>query len=595
MSENDANDSQANVTPIVTPREDNDRSSPETTNSCELGSIEGKLALEARINELEIKLWEQTEANAELKRTRDALTEEIMDLTQALFEEANGMVAEEAKARAILEIDRRKLEAELMITKEQLKLETQQLHELKSRFGAIHPGLPFAEIRSNATRETMAGCCSRQSSSTGFDKADLAAALIHDYSYFPSLLPKHRFESRYRYDGPTSAVWDEISEKVARHDLAEFSRFVERGSNLDSISILAHPYVKKICETDVGPCLQFEFKPKAFVRRAALAMLRNTCCIENLPKINAPLIMGEYQRSQGNSLEPSNPPSPRTEAPTGSVSVTVCGAGGGGSDSPKKGPLSPKSDTNKVEGAGTIDSSTRFRGIMNQFASSVTSLPETLLSNLGNHTSSSPLSSPEQRKGVAKFCALCGVSALADPQVLEYRLRLNDAESWMYIDGRCRERLVAAGHFFTFLRHLRHGLYSNRPLLDLFYDLLHYRRCMFYARMAAGATMFFIQSDLEIFLDQIASHMQTASLSKSVPEAAFENVVDEIAKSAEPVTQLARPAEPVPVDPQCSNNSDDDPDGLLDDLTLDEDTSTSDDESDPDSQIDDDTLDIVKS
>lgn len=475
----------------------------ETTNSLAEAKkdtpAEGKTALEERIKELETKLWEQTAANAELRRTKEALTEEIMELTKALFEEANGMVAEEAKARAKLEAVRRKLETELEATKEQLRLEKQQLHELRGRFGATHSGLPFMEVRDERPRASSE---SGQISPVGFDKSELAATLIRDYGYFPSLLPKHRFESRHRFDGATSAIWDRISERIAKHDLIEFSRFVERCSNLDSISMLSHPFVKEICETDVGPCLQFEFKPKAFVRRVCLALLRNTCSIENLPRPNGHAMLGS-PGAAGTEDNPSSPASLQADVQMGSVSAVVLG---GGSDSPKKASASLTSDASDQEGGMTVaeDTSKRLRGIMSQFASSVTSLPEVLLSASGAHSPSSSPSLPGGAKAMAKFCALCGLSAVEEPEVLEYRLRLNDGEGWMFIDGRCRERLVAAGHFFTFLRHLRHGLYSNRPLLDLFYDLLHYRRCMFYARMATGATMFFIQSDLEIFLDHVS-------------------------------------------------------------------------------------------
>jgi predicted RNase H-like nuclease (RuvC/YqgF family) len=169
--------------------------------------------LKERIEELQQKLWEQSEVNAELKRTRQELSEEIMDLTKALFEEANGMVATEAKARAHLEIARRKLEGELEATKEQLRLEKQQLYELRGRFANDHS-------------------CERQDTPLGdscevkFDKRHLSTVL--DNNYFGCLLPKHRFNSRIKFDGPAGDIWDTISQKVASEDLPEFSKFVEK-------------------------------------------------------------------------------------------------------------------------------------------------------------------------------------------------------------------------------------------------------------------------------------------------------------------------------------------------------------------------------
>ena len=91
-------------------------------------------SLKSRLDGSQSLYEDERAENEELKKSRLALSSEIMDLTKALFEEANGMVAEEAKARAKLELTRRKLEGELEATKEHLLLEKQQLFELRDRF-----------------------------------------------------------------------------------------------------------------------------------------------------------------------------------------------------------------------------------------------------------------------------------------------------------------------------------------------------------------------------------------------------------------------------------------------------------------------------
>lgn len=477
-------------------------------------------ALQGRLEDLQRKLWEATELNMALKKDRQSMSEEIMDLTKALFEEANGMVAAEARARASLEMDRKRLEAELQTTKEQLALERQQLHELRGRFASNNPAGGSTGAMEGSQDFAALAAAPRCPTQIDLRAIDALKCTIDQYSYFSCLLPRHRFNSRDRCDGPAGVVWDRISDNLARHDLPEFSRFVERSGGMDAETLLSHPYVRRMCETDVVPCLHFEFKPKPFVKRVALAMLKNTCCVERTPQ--APSL-------PGGALSPTDGAHSRLSSAAsvgtpGSMSVgaypdspvkSPLGGSGRDADDGAGGLLSPVAPSPESKRSPTAieNGSQRLRGIMSQFTTSVTSLPEALLANMtpatggGTASGTQSVHSPSSGPAAAKFCALCGKSALHDSSLLQYRVRLSDSEAWMLIDHDCRERLVAAGHFFTFLRHLHSGLYSHRPLLDLYCDLLHFQRHMFYVRLAAGATMFFLQSDLESYLDMITPHL----------------------------------------------------------------------------------------
>lgn len=451
------------------------------------------------------------------------------------------MVAAEARARASLEMDRKRLEIELQATKEQLALERQQLHELRGRLSSSSTsGAPTAATIEGSEDTASLTTAIRGTAQINLRMIDALKCTIDQHNYFGCLLPRHRFNSRDRCDGPAGGVWDRISDNLARYELPEFSRFVERSSGMDAETLLAHPYVRGMCETDVVPCLHFEFKPKPFVKRVALAMLRNTCCVERTPQ--APHLSGALPIADGAHSRLSSAASVGTP---GSMSV------GAYPDSPVKSPLGGSlSGGAEGDGAGVVlpvpeskksptaieHGGQRLRGIMSQFTTSVTSLPEALLANM-NPTSSGgaasgtqSVNSPSSSGGsaaTAKFCALCGKSALHDAGLLQYRVRLSDSEAWMLIDRDCRERLVAAGHFFTFLRHLHSGLYSHRPLLDLYCDLLHFRRHMFYVRLAVGATMFFLQSDLESYLDMITPHLLLAGSRPTAKLDAAKDTTDE--------------------------------------------------------------------
>ena len=76
-------------------------------------------------------------ARKELERMKDTVANELEDLTKTLFEEANGMVANEAKARTLIENSKLKLQSELEDTRKRLELERQQLIALKKEMKFI--------------------------------------------------------------------------------------------------------------------------------------------------------------------------------------------------------------------------------------------------------------------------------------------------------------------------------------------------------------------------------------------------------------------------------------------------------------------------
>jgi len=417
--------------------------------------------LKLQVERLQQCLEDQLEINAELTKSKMELSSEIMELTKALFEEANGMVAAEIRARSKLESEQGRLLFELNNTRELLMLEAQQLGELRSR---IH-------LRSNSN--TLSGT----SNHAEFAEKGSHALAVPSLSYFEDLLPSRRFELRDRQAGPNGERWEQLVDCIDPEEYTAFGKFVDRCGELDDSAVLEHPLMKRIFDQDVLPCLQFDFKPKPFVKRLVQAMLLNTCTIERLA-IEASLT--------GASTE-------RTGSP-----VSVAGYG-------------PSSNA--------TEEMMRVRGVLNQFTMSVSSLPEMFIG-------------PDERKGDARFCVLCGrapIDQQKDSEIqvnsLSFRFRLSDNEPWMAIDTICRERLVASGHFYAFVRHLRRGLYTCRPIADLFFELQHYKRSLFYARCGLFATPLFIQSDYEAFLKLIK---RGAPEEADVPLSALENVISVI-------------------------------------------------------------------
>ncbi|KAI9022307.1 hypothetical protein CLU79DRAFT_752140 [Phycomyces nitens] len=78
-------------------------------------------------------------------------------------------------------------------------------------------------------------------------------------------------------------------------------------------------------------------------------------------------------------------------------------------------------------------------------------------------------------------CSACGRLAGQDC-ALKYRFKLDSGDPWLPIDEYCRDRLVAVCEFYVFLRNIQLGLYSDRPIQDLYAENIRLRLQMFYSR-----------------------------------------------------------------------------------------------------------------
>lgn len=418
-------------------------------NSREEDLVNENQFLKAKIDEMARKLLESEEINRELTHAKAMLSDEIVDLTKVLFEEANGMVANEVKARTQLEHSRRKLQSELDQTKDRLRVESQQLSELKQKLYEI-----AAENSNVSLNSSVLGAIrSKNDSTANFLQSHEESRPL---GYFDIFFPNRRFNSKAKCNGPNSSLWDDIIRSLDLNTFQSFSKFLEVMEKLDDEGVLGSPFVRKIYENDVTPCLTFDSKPKAFVKKIVQAMYKNTCAIEKI-SASSPL------------------PSP---VPPAALSPQAPPASPEPLDLSEPVVISPEPTA-----ASTLNS------MMSDLALSFSALPDVFVLD----SSFKLTSSNSQPSG--RFCALCGYCIAINPTEPLYRFKLKEAEMTMIIDDCCRNKLVAAAEFYTFLRHLKRGLYTNRPIIDLYYEVLHYLRNMFYARTTSCS--FFVQSDLE--------------------------------------------------------------------------------------------------
>lgn len=92
-------------------------------------------SLQEDLSVLKSKLIKEKEETERAKEEKRVLENELEDLSQKLFEEANQMVANEKKAKHELEMQYQHLQAELKQCREQLEAEEEQLVELKNKLG----------------------------------------------------------------------------------------------------------------------------------------------------------------------------------------------------------------------------------------------------------------------------------------------------------------------------------------------------------------------------------------------------------------------------------------------------------------------------
>ncbi|CAG8522136.1 12858_t:CDS:1 [Ambispora leptoticha] len=206
------------------------------------------------------KYVDEIDKVAELQHSKDMVEGELEELSRSLFEQANGMVAKEAKQRHELEVQRKSLENQLQETKERLLAESSQLQELRERMQQMVQQQPEPDSRrsSNHSDPTFRACSDFVELYRLWEKSPDAAAI----------LPR-----------PTGEDGIGIDEEL----LSEFRDFVNQSSSIPIKKIHNLQFMKHCLEEDVEPCMRFGNNPRVQARKIVDAIAANTCCIEEAP------------------------------------------------------------------------------------------------------------------------------------------------------------------------------------------------------------------------------------------------------------------------------------------------------------------------
>ncbi|KAK3836750.1 MAG: hypothetical protein J3R72DRAFT_450455 [Linnemannia gamsii] len=206
---------------------------------------------------------------------------ELEELSRTLFEEANGMVASEARARHQLELTRKHLELELKDAQERLAAETSQLKELKTKMEAIIDTHPQSK-RSSTDTSTRGGAAVDLQQLFGLNKLSVPEPIAEE---------------------PTTAI------AIDGQLMHEFKEFVAQSSTVRLAKIHSLPFMRHCQDEDVEPCLRFGSNPRISARKLTEGICTNTCYIEEATAEQ----VKEYERMV---LAAQQPPSPARNSMT---------------------------------------------------------------------------------------------------------------------------------------------------------------------------------------------------------------------------------------------------------------------------------------
>ncbi|OZJ02991.1 hypothetical protein BZG36_03135 [Bifiguratus adelaidae] len=242
-------------------------------------------SLQKDIKILNEKYVDEIERVAEIQHSKDMVESELEDLSRKLFEEANGMVANEKRERRALEIAQRHLENQLRETQERLAAEQMQLTELREKLEQVDAAQasPSENLATSANEKRA----SYNVQDPMFRSQLHFAELFHIAPRTDKETSTGRDESN-QTDKPevesansASQVIELVPTTVDEVALAEFQEFVKTSASYPLSKIHSIPFMKNCLADDVDTCLRFGPNPRVSARKIANAIVLNTMFIES--------------------------------------------------------------------------------------------------------------------------------------------------------------------------------------------------------------------------------------------------------------------------------------------------------------------------
>ncbi|KAG2188933.1 hypothetical protein INT44_004075 [Umbelopsis vinacea] len=225
------------------------------------------MALQNDMELLNEKYVDEIERVAEIQHSKDMVENELEDLSRRLFEEANGMVANEKREKYNLEVAQRHLENQLKETRDRLHAEQMQLKELRIKMEEM-------ELKSNEEEkeESDSGEQGKRSSSA---LSDAGARGLTDMTALLNGSSKRQSQNGADLNSTATNIDDLV--------LGEFQDFIATGRSLPLKKLHTNPFMKNCQAEDVEPCLRFGPNPRLSAKKIIDAIVMNKCFIEEAP------------------------------------------------------------------------------------------------------------------------------------------------------------------------------------------------------------------------------------------------------------------------------------------------------------------------
>nr|CAG8504049.1 1634_t:CDS:2 [Entrophospora candida]CAG8546149.1 9773_t:CDS:2 [Entrophospora candida] len=221
--------------------------------------------MEALKQDMEIlneKYVDEIDKVAELQHSKDIVEGEVEELTKALFEKANDMVAVIGKDKHKLEVQHKLLEKQLAETQERLAAESSQLNELREKLEQT------MQHQQQSQPESKRSSSSDPSFRASIDFAELFG------------LRERAPEAAATLPNPTGEDGIGIDNEL----LLEFKEFVSQSNSIRLQKIHTILFMRHCLEDDVDPCMRFGSNSRVSSRRIVDAIVSNTCFIEEAPQ-----------------------------------------------------------------------------------------------------------------------------------------------------------------------------------------------------------------------------------------------------------------------------------------------------------------------
>lgn len=225
--------------------------------------------LQSDMELLNDKYVDEIERVAEIQHSKDMVESELEDLSRRLFEEANGMVANEKREKYNLEVAQKHLENQLQETRERLAAEQMQLKELRKRMEDMME-LENLELQQQAQQQ--------------LEQEQDEDAATNEENAIPKT-PDHIKDITNLLAERMNLLSNE--QKHAEIDallLNEFQHFIKVANSIALKKIHTIPFMKYCQEEDVEACLRFGPNSRLSARKINEAIVLNTCFIEESPQ-----------------------------------------------------------------------------------------------------------------------------------------------------------------------------------------------------------------------------------------------------------------------------------------------------------------------